>query len=94
MAKARKTPQNKHGGAPLASSPELLDAWRRYEAGDVVAARRAAAALLASGSLSAQDLASAEDLLSRTRFPTWSLAFAGGALAIIALLILLAVTRS
>lgn len=97
MAKSGKASQRKSAlpsGTPLATSPELLEAWRKLDAGDVVTARRTAAALLATGALSESDRVSAEDLLSRTRFPKWSLAFAAGAAAIIVILIILASTRS
>lgn len=57
-------------------------------------ARRMTAALLASGSLPAEDQSSAEDLLSRTRFPKWAFAFVGLTAAVIALLLILAIART
>lgn len=94
MAKSGKASQRKSTGAPAASSPELVQAWRQFEAGDVVSARRTAAGLLATGSLSDSDQASAEDLISRTQFPKWAFAFAAFAGGVIVLLIVLAITRS
>ena len=70
----------------------MKQAWRRYESGDVVMARREAKAILA-GSPSPADAAQAEDLWQRTRVSKTALYYALGAATVISLLIVLAVLR-
>ncbi len=69
----------------------MREAWRLLDAGDVLAARREASRLLATGTPEEQD--EARELLQRTRFPKEALAVAAIAATLIALLILLAVLR-
>ena len=75
-----------------AISPRMKQAWRHYESGDVVVARREAKEILAR-SPSPVDAAQAEDLLQRTRVPKTALYYALGAALVISLLIVLAVLR-
>ena len=70
----------------------MKQAWRHYESGDVVVARREAKEILA-GSSSPGDAAQAEDLLQRTRVSKIALYYALGAALVISLLIVLAVLR-
>jgi hypothetical protein len=75
-----------------AISPRMKQAWRHYESGDVVVARREAKEIL-SASPSALDAAQAEDLLERTGVSKIALYYALGAALVISLLIVLAVLR-
>ena len=77
----------------VALSPQMKTAWRLYEAGDVVGARREATQVLAR-SPSPTDASQARDLIDRTGVPTSALYFALFALALVALMIVLAVARS
>jgi hypothetical protein len=85
MAKGGQTPKDP-------ASPEMLAAWRRLDAGDVVSARREAQRILAANP-SPEDRAQAEELLRRTRTPPALYGFALLAAVIIAVLVLLAVYR-
>jgi hypothetical protein len=70
------------GQPPKASSgSQVKDAWKLYNAGDVVAARREARAVLAD-SPSAADAEQAKELIERTRVPrfAWYLALMAAAL--------------
>ena len=75
-----------------AISSRMKQAWRHYESGDVVVARREAMEILA-GSPSPVDTAQAEDLLQRTGVSKTALYYALGATLVISLLIVLAVLR-
>ncbi len=87
------------------SAPGMREAWRLLDAGDVRAARREAARILAGASGGATagpstgapppgaELEEAKELLARTRFPKEALAAAAIAATLVALLILLAVLR-
>ena len=85
MAKGGQTPQE-------SVSPRMRAAWKLKEAGDVVAARHAARALLADPSC-AGDTAQAEELLRRCTTPRSLYGFAALAAACFVLLVLLASTR-
>lgn len=85
MAKGGQTPKDP-------ASPEMRAAWQRLESGDVVSARREALRIL-SANPSPDDKAQAEELLRRTRTPPALYGFALLAAVLIALLILLAVSR-
>ena len=85
MAKGGQTPKDP-------ASPEMRAAWQLLEAGDVVSARREAWRILQAPP-SPDDKAQAEELLRRTRTPPALYGFALLAAVIIALLILLAVSR-
>ncbi len=76
----------KTGGSPL------QDAWKRFEAGDQVGARRAAQAVLA-GTPSDTERAEARDLLDRTRPPVWAWPYVAGAAVMLALMLALAIAR-
>jgi hypothetical protein len=78
------------GGPPLA--PSMREAWRLFDAGDKVLARRHAEQVLAHAP-SEQDAAQARALLERTSFPRFALAAAGFALLVFVALLLLAVLR-
>lgn len=69
------------GQATKASSgSRIKSAWRLYNAGDVVAARREAKAILVE-TPSAADAQQADELIERTRVPRfawWVAAFAAG----------------
>jgi len=78
--------------AKSAISPRIKQAWRHYESGDVVVARREAKEVLAA-SASPADAAQAENLLQRTGVSKIALYYALGAALVISLLIVLAVLR-
>jgi hypothetical protein len=85
MAKGGQTPQDP-------ASARMRAAWQRLESGDVLSARREAERIL-SASPSPDDKAQAEELLRRTRTPPALYGFALLAAVLIALLVLLAVSR-
>ena len=74
-------------------SPKLKQAFRQYEAGDVVAARRQARLVLLE-SPSPADAAQAQDLIDRTGTPRAAFYFALLAALAICSMIILAVLRS
>jgi hypothetical protein len=77
----------------LAISPQMKHAWRRYESGDVVVARREAKKVLEAPSAPG-DPGQARDLLERTGVSKSALYYALLAATLILVLILLAVVRS
>lgn len=85
MAKGGQTPKDP-------ASPEMRAAWQLLETGDVVGARREAQRILTSAP-SPDDKAQAEELLRRTRTPPALYGFALLAAVLIALLIVLALSR-
>jgi len=85
MAKGGQTPRDP-------ASPEMRAAWQQMEAGDVASARREARRLL-SAHPTPEDRAQAEDLLRRTQTPRAVYGFGLLVLAILALLVLLALSR-
>jgi hypothetical protein len=85
MAKGGQTPRDP-------ASPEMRAAWKQMEAGDVAGARREARRLLAANP-SPEDRAQAEELLRRTQTPLPVYGFGVLVLAILALLVLLALSR-
>jgi hypothetical protein len=85
MAKGGQTPKDP-------ASPEMRAAWQLLETGDVVSARREAQRILASAP-SPDDKAQAEELLRRTRTPRALYGFALLAAVLIALLVVLALSR-
>lgn len=85
MAKGGQTPKDP-------ASPEMRAAWQLLETGDVVSARREAQRILASAP-SPDDKAQAEELLRRTRTPPALYGFALLAAVLIALLVVLALSR-
>jgi hypothetical protein len=87
MAKASQRGEKGGGGA-------LGEAWRLYEAGDKVGARREARQVLgASPPPSDADRAEGEDLIARTRPPAWTWPYVAAAAAVLALMLALAITR-
>ena len=68
-------------------------AWRLYEAGDKVAARREAEKILADNPSEAEQ-AAARELIARSGFPREGLYLAGLAAVMIILFILLGIARS
>jgi hypothetical protein len=78
---------------PPKDAPGMREAWRLFDAGDKLAARREAHRIL-SGTADGPDAEQARELLQRTELPrtAWVLALAASAL--ILTLILLAVARS
>lgn len=86
MAKASRHGE-KSGGEGV-----LQEAWRRYEAGDQVGARREARRVLASSPGDAIR-AEAEELIARTRPPIWAWPYAVGAAVVLALMLALAIAR-
>ena len=85
MAKA--APSTPKGGL------QMKRAWKLYDDGNVVAARKEAETVLAQPG-SESDAAEARDLLERTRVPKQALLFAAIAAALILGLIALAALRS
>ena len=83
MAKASVTPK---------SSTQMKPAWERYDAGDIVTARKLAREV-AQAPQTPLDASEANDLLNRTRIPPRALAIAAGALAVLIFLWLLAAHR-
>jgi hypothetical protein len=69
------------------------EAWRKYDLGDVVTARRLAKQVLA-GSPSADIAGQANDLLQRTRTPVEAFYFAALAAVLIAVMVVLAIRSS
>jgi hypothetical protein len=82
-------------GAPKAppAGAEMKAAWKLYEAGDVVAARRDAERVLAAGGSDA-DKQQAKELIDRTGFPRMGYVLAAVAAGLISLMMLLALLRS
>lgn len=83
------------GAAPPALknlSPQMQQAWKHFEAGDKVAARREARAVL-SANPSEQDAQQANELLGRLELPKIAVILGGVAGVVILLLIALAVSR-
>ena len=77
---------------PRSGTSAMKGAWKLLDAGDVVAARRAAKEVLAKGPAPEEE-GEARDLLARTAFPKEGLILALAAATLIALLILVAVLR-
>jgi hypothetical protein len=84
MAKSGKGEKDKAGA--------LQEAWRRYEAGDQVGARREARRVLDEKPSDAVR-AEAEGLIARTRPPTWAWPYAAVAAVVLALMLALAIAR-
>lgn len=89
MAKSSQRGE-KGAGAPGAAA--LKEAWRLYEAGDQVGARREAQQVL-GGSPSDKEKAEAEDLLARTRPPVWTWPYVLATAVVLALMLALAIAR-
>jgi len=85
MAKGGQTPQDP-------ASPRMQAAWKLKDAGDVVAARRAAMHLLAD-TPSPDDAAQARELLRRSTTPPTLYGFAALAAFLLVLLVVLATMR-
>jgi hypothetical protein len=85
MAKGGQTPKDPTSG-------RMQAAWKLKEAGDVLAARRAAQRLLTE-TPSAEDAAQARELLERSLTPRALYGFAALAAVCLVLLVLLASTR-
>lgn len=83
----------KGGQKGAAAGAEMKAAWKLYEAGNVVAARREAERVLQNAPSDA-DKQQATDLIERTRFPKMGYLLAAVAGGLILLMILLAVLRS
>lgn len=77
----------------VAISPQMKHAWRRYESGDVVVARREAKKVLEAPSAPG-DAPQARDLLERTGVSKSALYYALLAATLILVLILIAWLRS
>ena len=86
MAKASTPPK-------VAISPQMKHAWKRYESGDVVVARREAEKVLEAPSAPG-DAAQARDLIDRTKVSKTALYYSLLAATLILLLIVLALIRS
>lgn len=84
MAKAQATK------APLGS--RVKNAWKLYNAGDMVAARREAKAILAD-SPSASDAQQAKELIVRTQVPRFAFYLAAFAAALILVMILVGIAH-
>jgi hypothetical protein len=92
MAKGRQRQKAQQAAANKAS-PRMVLAWRLFDEGDKLLARREAKAILAE-SPSAADAEQARELLDRTAIPRVALLAASAAAALIVLLVLLAIARS
>ncbi|HEY8206462.1 MAG TPA: molecular chaperone DnaJ [Myxococcaceae bacterium] len=79
------------GGKDKGDGP-LQEAWKRYEAGDHVGARREAQGVL-DGQPSDAERAEAQALIARTGPPTWTWPYAAAAAVLLALMLALAITR-
>jgi hypothetical protein len=73
-------------------SPALQGAWRFFESGDTVMARKEAKRILASPPSEA-DAAQARELLARTRIPGLAFIIAGAVVFLASMLVLIALTR-
>ena len=85
MARSGQTPRD-------STSPQLKAAWALFDAGDKVAARRAARALLASD-VGPDERAQAQELLRRCGTPRSVYALALAVLATFVVLVVLAALR-
>ena len=85
MAKSRHKEKEK-------GSEPLQEAWRRYEAGDQVGARREARRVLDEKPAD-EVRAEAEALIARTGPPTWAWPYAAAAAVVLALMLALAIVR-
>ena len=74
------------------TSPAMKDAWRLFDSGDKVRARKKAQDVLAQPA-SDEDAQQARELLQRTQVPPLAWALAGAVLLVATLLIVIAVTR-
>jgi hypothetical protein len=83
----------KGGPKPTSGGPDMKTAWKHYESGDVVTARREAAAVL-QGQGDGGDKEQAADLLERTRFPKMGWILAATAAGLISIMLVLAIARS
>jgi hypothetical protein len=83
----------KGGPKPDSGGPDMKAAWKHYESGDVVTARREAQAVL-RGEADASDKQQASDLLERTQFPKMGWMLAGVAAVLISIMLVLAIARS
>ena len=93
MAKARQRQRAREAAAAPKVSARMEQAWRLFEDGDKLLARREAKAILAD-SPGAPDEKEARELLSRTQIPRVALIAGAAAAAMILLLILLAIART
>jgi hypothetical protein len=91
MAKSAHRGDKGDKGRGKAGGP-LEEAWKRYEAGDQIGARREAQRVLAAQPGDA-DRAEAEALIARTRPPTWAWPYAAAAAVVLALMLALAIAR-
>jgi hypothetical protein len=81
------------GGQKVASGPEMKAAWKLYDAGDKVAARREAQGVLRDSPPDAEKQQAA-DLLERTGFPKMGYVLAAVSAALILAMVVLALTRT
>jgi hypothetical protein len=93
MAKARHRRRSREAATAPKASPRMERAWRLFEEGDKLLARREAKAILGD-SPGAADAEQARELLSRTEIPRVALIAAAAAATLILLLILLAIART
>jgi hypothetical protein len=84
---------SKGGPKPASGGPDMKTAWKLYESGDVVAARREAQAVV-QGQADAGEKEQANDLLERTRFPKMGWMLAALAAVLISIALSLAIARS
>jgi hypothetical protein len=92
MAKGRQ--RQKRQEAPTGkTSPRMMLAWRLFDEGDKLLARREAKAVL-SESPTGTDAEQARELLARTAIPRVALLTGAAAAALLILLILLAILRT
>jgi Tfp pilus assembly protein PilF len=91
MAKGRQ--RHKAQETATKASARMALAWRLFDEGDKLLARREAKSVLAD-SPSGPDAEQARDLLARTAIPRIALFAGSGAAALIILLILLAIART
>ena len=73
-------------------TPAMQGAWRSFDNGDTVAARREAKKVLASPTSEA-DAEQARELLARTRVPGLAFIIAGVVVFLASMLVLIALTR-
>ena len=93
MAKGRQRHKARDAATAPKASARMERAWRLFDEGDKLLARREARAILA-GTTHGPDADQARELLERTRLPRLALLTAGAAAALILALILLAIART
>jgi hypothetical protein len=93
MAKGRRRQKTREAATAPRTSARMERAWRLFDEGDKLLARREAKAILGDSS-SGPDAEEARELLERTQIPRVALIAAGAAAALVLLLILLAIART